>query len=123
VAESGWDETIVLDCEHLSGFTGGDPEFECQILDIFADNAPGYLDTLFAEPNDEWKMCAHKLKGAARSIGAWQMARAAERAEKKAQPQAGSIERKKLREMLYARLAELLIFIKAHQSNLRAKSL
>ena len=113
----------MLDAKHLSGFTGGDPEFECSILDIFVDNAPGYLDTLFLEQNEEWKMSAHKLKGAARSIGAWKLARAAERAEKRAQPPAGSSEREKLRTTLYGRLEELIAVIKQHQSKLCAKSL
>jgi len=81
VAESNWDETVILDRHHLAGFTGGDTEFEKQVLGIFVDNAPGYLQHLRTCDPGDWKSSAHKLKGAARSIGAWHLARAAERVE------------------------------------------
>lgn len=79
--ESDWDENIVLDDQHLATFTGGDPGFETQILNIFLENAPEYLKALQGTDVSDWKATAHKLKGAARSIGAWNLAREAERAE------------------------------------------
>ena len=79
--ETNWDERVILDDCHLSKFTGGDPDFENQILGIFLDNAPKYLVELDTIDVGNWKATAHKLKGAARSIGAWQLARQAERAE------------------------------------------
>ncbi|MEX0297626.1 MAG: Hpt domain-containing protein [Kordiimonas sp.] len=81
MAETNWDESVILDEGHLSTFTGGDPDFENQILDIFLDNAPTYLTALIDVDGGNWKATAHKLKGAARSIGAWRLAREAERAE------------------------------------------
>ncbi len=79
--ESEWDETVIFDREHLKNFTSGDPFFEKQILDIFIENAPSYLVALFSCTPSDWSAHAHKLKGAARGIGAWKLARAAERAE------------------------------------------
>lgn len=81
MAESNWDEDTVLDPGHLRGFTGGDTDFEAQILGVFAEKAPGYLEDLALADAESWRSCAHKLKGAARSIGAWRLAREAERAE------------------------------------------
>jgi HPt (histidine-containing phosphotransfer) domain-containing protein len=78
---SGWDESIVLDTGHLRGFTGGDSDLEAQVLEIFRDNALAYLSALEAADKTNWKGCAHKLKGAARGIGAWRLASLAERVE------------------------------------------
>lgn len=123
MAESNWDEAVILDVEHLSGFTGGDPDFECQILAIFVDNAPGYLAALSGTDDDNWKTTAHKLKGAARSIGAWNLARAAERAEKMRSPASGSIERSDILNMLEDRMKNLLHFVDTHKQQLLAKPL
>ncbi len=79
--ESNWDEDVVFDRDHLKAFTSGDPFFEKQVLDIFVQNAPGYLVELSQASVDDWSALAHKLKGAARGIGAWRLARASERAE------------------------------------------
>lgn len=119
MAESNWDETIVLDLDHLSGFTGGDPDFECQVLDIFVENAPGYLDDLCRIEQENWKMTAHKLKGAARSIGAWRLARAAERAEKMPSPPPEDPRRTEITNLLSQRLQDLTQFIKSRQHALK----
>ncbi|WP_417457321.1 Hpt domain-containing protein [Kordiimonas sp.] len=79
--QSNWNEDVVLDPDHLRGFSGGDRDFEAQILAVFADKAPGYLADLSSAGETDWRSNAHKLKGAARSIGAWRLAREAERAE------------------------------------------
>jgi len=123
LSESVWDETIVLDISHLSGFTGGDPDFECQILDIFLANAPGYLDTLEKTDQEGWKATAHKLKGAARSVGAWALARAAEKAELMGNPETDDPRRTKIIVLLAERMKELVLFIEKHQQALRAKPL
>lgn len=123
MAESAWDETIVLDISHLSGFTGGDPDFECQVLDIFLDNAPGYLEALCQTGQEDWRATAHKLKGAARSIGAWRLARVAERAEHMGSPAVDDPRRKDITKLLGERLADLVRFIRSHQQVLKAKPL
>ncbi|GHF26286.1 hypothetical protein GCM10017044_21510 [Kordiimonas sediminis] len=79
--ESKWDESIVFDSTHFRDFTEGDPYLETDVLSIFIENAPTYLEALKSAGPGEWRTCAHKLKGAARSIGAWNLAREAERAE------------------------------------------
>lgn len=112
MAESGWDETIVLDEDHLHGYTGGDTYLANDVLVIFADNAPSYLQDLKACTCDNWRSAAHKLKGAARGIGAWRLARAAERAEFLGEPPADSPKRAKALETLDARLEELLAYIR-----------
>lgn len=91
-----WDETIVLDADHLAAFTGGDEELRQSVLSVFRDNAPTYLTDLAETDPGNWKQVAHKLKGAARSIGAWQLACAAERAERMAAPAIDTPERKRI---------------------------
>ncbi|MBL4836933.1 MAG: Hpt domain-containing protein [Kordiimonadaceae bacterium] len=109
--ESNWNEHVVLDEAHLKEFTGGDADFERQILGLFMDHAPGYLRQLEQSGADGWHTMAHKLKGAARSIGAWRLAREAERAEQmgalcQVEPKRG----KALKE-LTVRLGQLTAFI------------
>lgn len=113
--ETDWDEGIILDDNHLSTFTGGDPDFEDQILNIFLDNAPGYLVKLGTVDQGNWKATAHKLKGAARSIGAWQLARQAERAERMGTPAHGDTKRNAVVEELQARMTLLVKQIKARR--------
>lgn len=123
LAESGWDEAVILDVAHLSGFTGGDPDFESHILGIFVDNAPGYLQALASIEEDGWKTTAHKLKGAARSIGAWNLARAAERAEKMPSPAVDAVGRHQILKILNDRMKNLLLFVENHKKQLLAKPL
>ena len=123
MVESKWDEAVILDVAHLSGFTGGDPDFESHILGIFVDNAPGYLNALKGTEEDNWKTTAHKLKGAARSIGAWNLARAAERAEKMPSPAPEAVERRQILEILESRMKNLLLFVENHEKQLAAKPL
>ncbi len=107
MAESDWDESVVLDREHLKGYTGGDSYLARDVLNIFLENAPLYLDTLSAAAGDGWRSSAHKLKGAARGIGAWRLARAAERAEMLGEPGEDDPRRSPILEVLSERLKEL----------------
>ncbi|SDD57825.1 Hpt domain-containing protein [Kordiimonas lacus] len=107
MAESDWDESVVLDREHLKGYTGGDAYLARDVLKIFLDNAPLYLDALSSAEGDGWRSSAHKLKGAARGIGAWRLARAAERAEMLGEPAANDPRRGPILDTLKERLAEL----------------
>jgi HPt (histidine-containing phosphotransfer) domain-containing protein len=110
--ESDWDENVTLDEDHLRGYTGGDPEFARDVLKIFADNAPDYLETLKAADVESWRASAHKLKGAARGIGAWRLARAAERAEFMGEPAADDPRRGIILAELDSRLGQLLAYIR-----------
>lgn len=109
--ESEWDETVIFDRAHLKAFTSGDPFFEKQVIDIFIGNAPLYLDELFSAPHEAWAGLAHKLKGAARGIGAWRLARASERAEHAKIQQLSEEEQKVLCEALSERMLELLKYL------------
>ncbi|MCJ9430303.1 Hpt domain-containing protein [Kordiimonas marina] len=106
--ESDWDESVILDAGHLRGFTAGDTDLEITVLTVFTDNTPGYLETLRASDGENWKSDAHKLKGAARSIGAWRLARVAERAEFMGNPAPGDPRRDAVLDELKGRLDELI---------------
>ncbi len=115
MSETDWDESVILDEGHLSTFTGGDPDFENQILNIFLDNAPSYLTALKDVDDGSWKATAHKLKGAARSIGAWRLAREAERAEHLGAPSVGDQKRIATVSELQSRMENLVRHIKARR--------
>jgi HPt (histidine-containing phosphotransfer) domain-containing protein len=71
-----------LDLDHLRRFTLGDQSLELEILDLFIKQAPITLEALETAVADrDWKIAAHTLKGSARAVGAWRVARVAETAE------------------------------------------
>jgi HPt (histidine-containing phosphotransfer) domain-containing protein len=71
-----------VDRAHLARQTFGDRELEREVLDLFRNQSPLYLDRAkSAQSESEWREAVHGLKGSARSIGAWRIAEAAERAE------------------------------------------
>ncbi len=112
MTNSNWDETIVLDVSHLEEFTGGDRDLRAHVLTIFMDNAPSYLQILCRPGNENWRADAHKLKGAARSIGAWRLAVEAERAEAFGYPAQDDPRRKRCSLELLKRLEETISHIK-----------
>lgn len=72
----------VLDRQHLARYTGGDRALECEIFEIYLQEADSQIERLANGGNgQERRIAAHSLKGAARSLGAQRLARAAERAE------------------------------------------
>jgi HPt (histidine-containing phosphotransfer) domain-containing protein len=74
--------TMPIDRAHLSSQTGGDTELEYELLALFADQCVKHLDTIRRANAKLGSDAAHTLKGAARAIGAWTVADAAERVEK-----------------------------------------
>jgi HPt (histidine-containing phosphotransfer) domain-containing protein len=75
--------TKPIDMTYLRRFTGGNQELEIDVMSLFVEAAPNYLKNLDeACTAKEWHDAAHTLKGSARAIGAWRVARAAENAEK-----------------------------------------
>ncbi|WP_170984595.1 Hpt domain-containing protein [Rhodoligotrophos defluvii] len=71
-----------IDFEHLNQYTAGDKSLEAEVLRLFAETAAAaqaVLDTTSSA--EEWRRAAHKLKGSALAIGAWQLADLAARAE------------------------------------------
>jgi HPt (histidine-containing phosphotransfer) domain-containing protein len=72
----------VLDLAHLARQTLGDRGLEREVLRLFAQQSVALLAVLAkASGSDDRRAAAHTLKGSARAIGAWRVARAAERFE------------------------------------------
>ncbi len=71
-----------IDHVHLARYTFGNRALEIEVLHLFADQAPDYLEGLRnAETEKAWRDAAHTLKGSARAVGAFRVADRAERAE------------------------------------------
>ncbi len=83
--------TKAVDLTYLRRFTFGNADLEREVLGLFADQAPQYLSQLrTARSTKAWGDAAHTIKGSARAVGAWHLARVAEAAERlKDQPEPG----------------------------------
>jgi HPt (histidine-containing phosphotransfer) domain-containing protein len=72
-----------IDLVHLARQTGGDLELERELLTLFAQQCARHLRTIHGGADDGARRdAAHTLKGAARAIGAWQVAEAADLMER-----------------------------------------
>lgn len=68
---------------YLARFTFGNAELEREVLELFAGQAPLYLDRLAAADTPvAWRDAAHTLKGSAAAVGALRVAQLAELAER-----------------------------------------
>jgi HPt (histidine-containing phosphotransfer) domain-containing protein len=74
----------VIDVDHLRRMTLGDRQLEREVLELFARQATHLLERIRNGGPDAAAMAAHTLKGSAHGIGAWRVARAAERLERAA---------------------------------------
>ena len=73
---------LLLDVEHLRRQTLGDEELSREVLDLFCRQSGIMLSRLQApRGGEDVKQAAHTLKGSARAIGAWAVAREAEAVE------------------------------------------
>ena len=76
-----------LNLAHLDDMTGGDNHLRADILGFFSENAGHYIAELRllakASPPcaDAFRAMAHKLKGAARAIGAYKISGLAQKCE------------------------------------------
>jgi HPt (histidine-containing phosphotransfer) domain-containing protein len=71
-----------IDLKYLSSQTGGDRALEMEVLSMFLEVAPACLKDIESAPSTEYrKRPAHMLKGAARALGAFELADWAARAE------------------------------------------
>ena len=78
-----------IDLDHLSRMTQGERSLEREVLQLF-DRQAGLLVVRMEQAEREGVCAAaHTLKGSARGIGAWQVARAAEAVELAATHAAG----------------------------------
>lgn len=72
-----------IDHRHLGRYTLGNRALEIEVLQLFAGQAPLTLADIVAAATDKaWHIAAHTLKGSARAVGAWEVARIAEAAER-----------------------------------------
>lgn len=75
--------TRAIDFNHLDSYTAGDQDLIHEVLRLFKGQVGQLLHTLETSSDARgWKEIAHGIKGAARGIGAWQVAEVAALAEK-----------------------------------------
>lgn len=71
-----------IDFAYLSRQTAGDHELERELLALFAQQCVLHLRAIHGGADRQQRVdAAHTLKGAARAVGAWQVAEAADRIE------------------------------------------
>lgn len=70
-----------LDLEHLSRMTLGEVTLEQELLQLFDRQIDMLMTRMRDAPSANVAAAAHTLKGSARGVGAWPVARAAERVE------------------------------------------
>jgi HPt (histidine-containing phosphotransfer) domain-containing protein len=76
------DPSDPIDRAHLARYSLGSPTLEREILGLFLAQLPLSIEQLqFAATDREWQVAAHTIKGSARAVGAWQVARLAQEAE------------------------------------------
>jgi HPt (histidine-containing phosphotransfer) domain-containing protein len=72
-----------VDRQYLARFTLGNAALEREVLSLFAEQAPLYLQQLqTAKTSKAWREAAHTLKGSAAAVGARRVASFAELAER-----------------------------------------
>jgi len=72
----------VLDLEHLARMTLGERRLEAEVLTLFHRQAGMLLARMQGAPPRAAAAFAHTLKGSARGIGAWRVAKAAAAVER-----------------------------------------
>jgi HPt (histidine-containing phosphotransfer) domain-containing protein len=70
-----------IDQDHLARMTLGDRSLEREVLQLFVRQTSLMLSRMTGAAPTLAAGCAHTLKGSARGVGAWRVARAAERLE------------------------------------------
>lgn len=71
-----------IDRAYLARFTLGNAALEREVLELFAEQAPHYLERLReAQTRTDWQHAAHTIKGSAAAVGARRVAGLAQKAE------------------------------------------
>jgi HPt (histidine-containing phosphotransfer) domain-containing protein len=79
----GSDETAgAVDFAYLEAFAAGDKQVVAEVLALFLQQCEGWVVALRAS-DPGWRDVVHTIKGAARGVGANQLADACERAEER----------------------------------------
>ncbi len=82
-------KVAAIDETHLERMTLGDRRLEREVLELFLRQTTIMLDRIVNAPPPLAAAAAHTLKGSARGIGAWRVARAAELLEHAAAEEEG----------------------------------
>ena len=85
-------DAAVIDEDHLGRMTLGDRQLEREVLEIFVRQTVIMLERIAGAEPALAAATAHTLMGSARGIGAWRVARAAERLEQAAGGKSGAAE-------------------------------
>jgi HPt (histidine-containing phosphotransfer) domain-containing protein len=85
-AAAGDRKPTAIDENHLGRMTLGDRRLEREVLELFLRQSAIMLERIGGAERPLAAAAAHTLKGSARGIGAWRVARAAELLEQAASP-------------------------------------
>lgn len=115
-AERSAGQPAPIDRAHLARYTLGDAALEREILELFLGHLPNTIRDLgLAETDKDWHMAAHALKGSARAVGAWRLAREAEAAER-----LGGLADRAAVDAVIARIADASVEVSSHIATLVA---
>ncbi len=64
------EHNLPIDISLLESATEGDKDLQKEVLDLFVSQLPQYLDAIQRHEGEALKAAAHRLRGAALSIGA-----------------------------------------------------
>jgi HPt (histidine-containing phosphotransfer) domain-containing protein len=115
------DLTGAVDFSYLEAYAGHDQRVVDEVLALFREQAEMWIRLLDPTARDQaWRDAAHTIKGAARGVGATDLAEACEAAEQAAH--ADSVERtvrlQRVRDALEAALADIAAY--AHEQALKS---
>ncbi len=106
-------EKKAIDLEFLRSVVGDDQQFERELFEIFTQNAARNIAKMEAAIKDgdsnAWYMASHAFKGAAASIGAFDLSKALEYAQK--HPEDSSEDKNKIIENVKAQYKMVAEFI------------
>jgi HPt (histidine-containing phosphotransfer) domain-containing protein len=72
----------VLDLAHLGRYSMGDRALEADLLSLFRAQVSLQANAIAASADaSSWRLSTHTLKGVARTLGAWRIAKTAEQLE------------------------------------------
>jgi HPt (histidine-containing phosphotransfer) domain-containing protein len=111
----------VIDATHLARMTLGDRGLEREVLELFVRQTTIILDRIARAEPAIAAAAAHTLKGSARGIGAWRVARAAEMVEEAARTGASDDETEEATVELKAASLEASVAIAARLTVLLAE--
>ncbi len=102
-----------IDTEFLRGIIENDKEFERELFKIFSENAHRNIlkmeEAIRDSDNNSWYMASHAFKGAAASIGAFELSKVLEYAQK--HPEENSEKKSQLVAQVREEMSRVLDFI------------